>query len=226
MKTSAPSRPSVRSPRIRRGLVREAGLHRQPGGRSCDFVPAQGLQQVTGEHRALARPAREASIGEMLGALLQRVTHLGSEPAAGQSGLLTCDQRPIQPGRARRRHLSRQGQVRAHRQTEPLVAVGAGERPRLDNRANGGVAGRLQTPELDVVGATIDPLDHDVGRPLQLVMQSAVGEAPQDTGLSVAVYRERADIGVAVVATERPVHGPDDVAAHGHCAERRLEVGF
>ena len=56
------------------------------------------------------------------------------------------------------------------------VLIGAG----FDDGAGDGVAGQLQICKADMVGSPVQAINDDLGRALQLVMQAAFGNAPQN----------------------------------------------
>ena len=112
----------------------------------------------------------------------QSVTHLLPEPAHRKGHPLTFDQAVVEPGRARRRHLQVEVDVRAvgEHQGRPGIA-GATEPTDLDD-ATGRWRMRegLDPAEAHVVGATVDAVDHRVGFAGQLVVQPGSDEAPDD----------------------------------------------
>jgi hypothetical protein len=90
------------------------------------------------------------------------------------------DQPVVEPGRARRRHLAIEVDIRpvGENKGRPGI-IGPAEPAHLDYAACGRRVGKGIDPgEVHVVGAAVDAVDHGVGFAGQFVMQSGGDEAP------------------------------------------------
>src|SRR3954447_8806546 len=116
----------------------------------------------------------------MLGAAVERGADLGAEPAAAKRDWLARDGLAVEPGGPARRDLLLERKVRSDGECDAPSALGIVEPAQLDDRAGGGVPGRLKMGELDVVAAAIDGVDDSVGAALQLVVEPARQQAADD----------------------------------------------
>ena len=108
----------------------------------------------------------------MVSAALHRYTYLRSESSVA-GNRLAVQQSPIEPGGAPRRDLLLNGKVGAHRQRQllpsPRIFIGPG----LHNRTGSGIASDVQVGKLNMVRSSVQAFDHNIGRALQFVLQSA-----------------------------------------------------
>ena len=182
----------------------EPGLRRQLGGDRVELASAQRAEKVASEDNPLTLPPGQILLDEMIDPSVHRVADLGAEAAAAERGLLG-EKLAVDPGRARRRDLRFDREVRSGGERQALVAVGVVVGSRLDDGPRLGVARHLQVGEDEMVRATVDAFDDGVGRAFQFVVQAALHQPAQDrlAGL-VAVKREAGDVGLAVRRAQPP----------------------
>jgi hypothetical protein len=143
--------------------VGEPGLVRNLLSRCAEFSASQGREQIPRKDDPLSLPANETFVGEMIDAPFQRVPDLRAKPTATRRGRFSREKLAIQPGRARRRDLLWQGEIRAYGERKPSAATSVFVAARLHDRARRGIAGQLDIRELKVVRPAVYSLDDRKG---------------------------------------------------------------
>jgi hypothetical protein len=116
----------------------------------------------------------------MLGALVERSSHLGAISGLGQLTRLPRDKPAVQPGRTLGPRLSLDGQVRSHCQCRALAATCVGEPPQLDNTPWRSIACCIEVGQAKVVDAPVHTIDNGIRRPSQLVIQATCDKLAYD----------------------------------------------
>ncbi|OIQ93573.1 hypothetical protein GALL_244210 [mine drainage metagenome] len=105
-----------------------------------------------------------------------RLTHLGAEAGFSQGHRLVSNGLPIKPSGTGRRHLGLNGQIGTDRQGHSAMALRIVELPQFNDRAQRAIADGVEIGQLDVVGASIDTIDHGIGGALQFVVEAAINQ--------------------------------------------------
>ena len=119
----------------RRRLVGKAGLRRDPRRGGFQFAPAKSVKKVAGEEDTLALAAGEPFLDMVVDAGAHRLTYLTAKAAFGQGDRFLCNELAVKPGRALRRHLSLDGEIRADGDRELGPSGGILEPAQFDDRA-------------------------------------------------------------------------------------------
>ena len=149
-------------------------------------------------------PSSQILFDEMIDPTIHCLADLGAEAAAAERRFLG-KKLAVEPGRARRRDLRLDREVRSGGERQALAAGGVVVGSRLDDGPRLGVARHLQVGEDEMVGAPVDAVDDGVGRAFQFVVQAALDQ-PAEDGLCglVAVKREAGDVGLAIPGRSSP----------------------
>src|SRR5271170_3813568 len=115
------------------------------------------------------------------------------------------------------------GQIHAVLAQSRNIAIRGPQRrgSRFDDAADRKLA-QIRLPKWHVVSPSVDPVDDDIGPLLELVQVSGSQDAAHDRSRSGMRVKQRQ---FALLTAQRPVHGPDDVAARAKLPERCLGVG-
>src|SRR6185312_1362868 len=108
----------------------------------------------------------------------QGLTHLSAEAAVGERMRITGDVLTIEPSRAGRGDLPINVVIRSHRECRATLAIGVVEFAQLDDRAGCAIPSGIEVGKLDVMGASVNTIDHGIGGALQLVIEAAGDEPP------------------------------------------------
>ena len=163
----------------------------------------------------------------MLGTGGHGLPHLGAEATLGESDRLARNVLPVEPGGARRGDLCINVQIGAHGERDAALATRVIELSEFDDRARRAVAGRIEVGQFDMMGASVHAIHHGVGRPVQLVIETAFDQSP-DNG-QIEAFRSQDIVGGAAVDTalrQCLVHPLDNVAALTQFAQRLLDFGL
>jgi hypothetical protein len=157
---------------------RPSGLGGQALVQCVELAAPQCLDQVAAETHAARLALGQALTDEMLGAAVERLADLGAEPSAAERDRFARNRVAVEPGGAVRRDLLLERKIRSDGKRDAPAALGIVELAQLDDRAWGGIPGRVEIGELDVVGAAVDAVDDRVGAALELVSSPRASKRP------------------------------------------------
>ncbi len=132
--------------------MREPCFRRQFGDGAVNFLTAQGVEENTREHDALALPLGHALLGEVIDPPVHRLADFGAETAAAERRVF-CEKLAVDPGGAWRGYLRLDRQVGSGGERQTLAPISVIIHPSLDDRAWARVACQLEIGEAEVVGA-------------------------------------------------------------------------
>ena len=100
----------------------EPRLSRQFGGGLVEFAPAQRVEKIASEDDPLTLPSSQILFDEMIDPPVHRLANLCAEAAAAERGLLG-EKLAVDPGRAGRRDLRLDREVRSGGERQALAAA-------------------------------------------------------------------------------------------------------
>ena len=107
-----------------------------------------------------------------------------------------------------------------------MTAFAIGPCARLHDGTGRGITCPLEVGKTQMVNAPIGPVDDDVGRASQLVMQPALDEPANHTpAVRIVMQSQPRRVRIKAFAGHCPVHRFDDVAAFSKCPKRGLDIG-
>ena len=100
----------------------EPRVGRQFGGGLVELASAQRVEKIASEDDPLTLPSSQILFDEMIDSAIHRLADLGAEAAAAERGLFG-EKLAVDPGRARRRDLRLDREVRSGGERQALAAA-------------------------------------------------------------------------------------------------------
>src|SRR5262249_28303924 len=150
-------------------MVRQADIRADLRCCRVDLPTPQCREKVTRKNHPLSLAPGKPLPDQLLDATIHGFANLAAEAAGTQGHWLTGNKLAIEPRRTSGLDLILDRQVRAHRERDALEAGRIFEPAQLDDAAQQGVARRVKIGQADMVSTSVDPVDHGVGCPSELV---------------------------------------------------------
>jgi len=193
-------------------MIDLAGIFTYARCRFPELASPESVEEVPRENHPLTLTPGKPLRDQVLDAGAHGVADLPTEAARAQGCGPSTNKLPIKPSGTARVNLGVYWQVGANRQSHSLAPRRILKSPQLDDGARRRVTGCVKVGQAHMVGASIHAVDHGVGCPLELVVETARDQPPDERPHGVPVIECKvADAAFNALVSQSAVDAPDDV---------------